>query len=55
MDVLKVIGGRRLKRTFFNLKIEKIAFRLHKKRISKGTDDDVGDGETEGLRVILYI
>ena len=52
-DVLKVIRGRRLKCTFFNLKIEKNAFSLHKKQISKGTDDDVGDGETQGLRVIL--
>ena len=36
MDVLKLIGGRRLKRTFFNLKKKK-AFHLHETQISKGT------------------
>ena len=39
----------------FQLKNWKNAFSLHKKQISKGTDDDVGDGETQGLRVYIYI
>ena len=39
----------------FQLENGKNAFRLHEKQTSKGTDDDFGDGETQGLRVYIYI
>ena len=43
-----------VKTHIFQLEI-KNAFRLHEKQISHGMNDNFSDGETQGLRVYIYI